>query len=94
MNKVIKAKLDDVKIDFETPIVIGGKQVSQIIIREPLVRDIKIVSHIDDEIENNATLIANLTGYTPDEMLALPIHVFEALVSGLGSFQSSKEMKS
>lgn len=93
MNK-LKVKLDDVKLEFETPLKIGSKEVTSITMREPVVRDIKLVNHIEDEIENNATLIANLTGYTPDEMMSLPIHIFEALVSGLGSFQSSKEMKS
>ena len=93
MNK-LKVKLDDVKLEFETALKIGSKEVMSITMREPVVRDIKLVNHIKDELENNATLIANLTGYTPDEMMGLPLHIFEALVSGLGSFQSSKEMKS
>ena len=93
-TKKLKAKLDDVAFEIEGDLKIGGKPVSKIIMRQPLIKDIKLVNHIEDEIENNATLIGNLTGHTPEEIEALPSHIFEALCEGLQSFQSSKEMTS
>ncbi|WP_419768591.1 phage tail assembly protein [Arcobacter sp.] len=95
MSKVykLKAKLGDVVIEIEDELKIGGKPVSKIVMREPLVTDIELVNHIEDEIDNNATLVANLTGFTVDEVKGLPIHIFEALVEGLGSFQSSNGTK-
>ncbi|PHO09787.1 hypothetical protein CPG37_07155 [Malaciobacter canalis] len=96
MSKTVKlkAKLEDVIIELEGELNVGGKPVSKIIMRQPLIRDIKLVDHIEDEIENNATLIANLTGHTVEEIESLPIHIFEGLVEGLQSFQSSKEVMS
>lgn len=90
----LKAKLEDVVIELEEDLKIGGKDVSKIVMREPTVRDIKLVNHIDDEILNNSTLVANLTGYTVDEVETLPIHIFETLVQGLQNFQSTQEVMS
>lgn len=96
MSKIykLKAKLDDIVVEFETPLQISGKPVSKIVMREPLLSDIAFVQNIKDEIENNATLIGNLTGRTPEEIEGLPIHVFEVLVEGLDSFRNSEEKKS
>lgn len=90
----LKAKLDSFVLEIEGNLKVGAKDVSLFTMREPTGRDIKIVNSIEDEIENNATLIGNLTGHTPEDIMGLPIHIFEALVEGLGSFQSSKETTS
>lgn len=87
----LKALLDSVIVEIEGDLVVSGKPVSKIIMREPTLRDIKLVNHIEDEIENNATLVGNLTGYTSDEILSLPVHISQALIEGLEFFQSSQE---
>ncbi len=91
---ILKARLDEVVIELESELKISNKDVKKITLREPTVRDIKLVNHIEDELENNTTLVANLTGYTVEEIELLPIHIFEVLVEGLGTFQSSQEEKS
>lgn len=96
MKKVfkLKAKLDDVTFEFEEPIVIAGKPVSKLVMREPLVRDIDLVVDLTDELLSNKTLIANLTGLTVDDVTTLPYAVFGVLLEGLESFQPSQETTS
>jgi|GEM_PF-2244857 hypothetical protein len=90
----LKALLPSFVIEIDGGINIGGKKVEKIEMREPTLRDIKLVNHIEDELENNATLVGNLTGYTADEILSLPIHISQVLIEGLESFQSSQEKTS
>jgi hypothetical protein len=39
-----------------------------VVMRAPKVRDIRAVSHIDDDAEREMTLLANLTGKSMDEL--------------------------
>lgn len=54
----------------DTTIVLSdGKEVKM---RTMLVRDVRAVSHIDNDIERELALISNLTGLSHDEIDAMP----------------------
>ncbi len=90
----LKALLPSVIVEIEGSVKIGGKDVSKIEMREPTLRDVKLVEHIENELDSNAALVGNLTGYTAEDILSLPIHISQALIEGLEFFQSSEEKKS
>lgn len=63
----------------------NGKTVKM---REPKVRDMKIVSSIKDDLEKETTLISNLTGLTPQEVDELNMKDFNLLDEALKDFLS------
>ena len=63
----------------------SGKKVKM---REPKVRDMRIVSKYTDEVEKEINLVANLTGLTPDEIDELNMNDYGKLQQGLKDFFS------
>lgn len=61
----------------------GGKKVTM---REPKVKDIKIVSHIKNEEERELKLIANLSMIPDQEMEEMTLADYRKLQEGLSSF--------
>ncbi len=84
-NKVV-AYLGDKKLEISTPLNIGDKDIKQITLREPKVKDLKAISHIHDELEQTTTLIANLGGFTLEEVEDLPTHIYFKLSDLLKPF--------
>lgn len=68
------------KIKFST-----GTEVEM---REPKVRDMRIVSTYTDEVEKELNLIANLTGLTLDELDELSLKDYSLLQKELQTFLS------
>ncbi len=56
--------------------------------REPLVRDMKVVSKITDDLEREIVLLSNLTEMTPDEIESLTMADFNKLDKELQGFLS------
>jgi len=56
--------------------------------RAPKVRDLKMVNHIEDEIEKEENLIANLTGISVDELDEMDIAEYKKLQKALMDFLS------
>ncbi|WP_456390585.1 phage tail assembly protein [Hydrogenimonas sp.] len=56
--------------------------------REPLVRDMKVVSKITDDLEREIALLSNLTEMTPDEIESLTMADFNKLDKELQGFLS------
>lgn len=76
----------------ETTIVLSdGKEVRM---RTILVRDVRAVSHIDNDADRELTLISNLTGLTPDELDELPWADFQMLQEALQKQGKSAGRKS
>lgn len=48
------------KIEFEEPIVVGGKEIKEVTMRVPKGKDLKAVSHIVDTHERDMTMVSNL----------------------------------
>lgn len=63
----------------------NGKKVKM---REPKVRDMRIVSKYTDEVEKEINLVANLTGLTPGEIDELNMNDYGKLQQGLKDFFS------
>jgi len=56
--------------------------------REPVVRDMRIVSTCKDEVEKELNLIGNLTGLTADEIDELSLKDYALLQKELTNFLS------
>lgn len=74
-SKVV-AYLGDIKLELLTPLKVSGKDISEIKLREPKVNDLKAVTHLGDDLEQTTTLIANLGGFTLDEVGEFPTHIY------------------
>lgn len=78
-KKIAVAYLGDQKLELSTPLNIGGKDITEIVIKEPKLKDLKAVAHIQDDFEQTVALIANKSGFTIDEMDEIPTHVYMRL---------------
>lgn len=75
-KRKVVAYLGDIKLELLTPLKVGGKDIMEIKLREPKVNDLKAVTHLRDDLEQTTTLIANLGGFTPDEVGEFPTHIY------------------
>ena len=78
-NKKVAAYLGDVKLELSTPLIVGGKEIKEIVIKEPLLEDLEAVSHIHNDLERTAMLIANKSGFTYEEIRKFPTHIYMKL---------------
>ncbi len=60
----------------------------EITMRPPKVKDMRVVSTIKDELEQDVRMICNLTGLTPDEIDELPLKDYYALQKEFTDFLS------
>ena len=77
MDKIIK---------FQKPVKIGDKTIKEIKMREPKVKDMRLVSHIENEAERELEMVANLTGLTPEELDEFPIQSYKEIQKALMDF--------
>ena len=75
-------------VTFDSPVSIGGKEVTELTIRRPYVRDMVAVGNVKNDIERDVRLIANLTDHTYDEIAGLSWDAYVQLQEKLGSFLS------
>mgnify|MGYP003536828994 FL=1 len=75
----VVAYLGDSKLELATPLIVAGKEIKEIVIKEPKVKDLQAVSHIHNDLDRTITLIANKSGFTIDEMDEIPTHVYMRL---------------
>ncbi len=59
-----KTKREAKKIIFEQPIIVDGKEIKEVTMRVPKVKDMLGVDHINDPIQREIALIGNLTDLT------------------------------
>ncbi|WNL28124.1 phage tail assembly protein [Arcobacter cryaerophilus gv. pseudocryaerophilus] len=78
-NKKVAAYLGDAKLELSTPLIVGGKDIEEIVIKEPLLEDLEAVSHIHNDLERTAMLIANKSGFTYEEIRKFPTHIYMKL---------------
>ena len=78
-KKVVVAYLGDQKLELSTPLNIGGKEIKEIVIKEPKLKDLKAVAHILDDFEQTVALIANKSGFTYEEIRKFPTHIYMKL---------------
>ena len=78
-NKKVAAYLGDAKLELSTPLIVGGKEIKEIVIKEPILEDLEAVSHIHNDLDRTVTLIANKSGFTIDEIEDFPTHIYMKL---------------
>ena len=78
-NKKVAAYLGDAKLELSTPLIVGGKEIKEIVIKEPLLEDLEAVSHIHNDLERTAMLIANKSGFIYEEIRKFPTHIYMKL---------------
>ena len=78
-NKKVAAYLGDAKLELSTPLIVGGKEIMEIVIKEPLLEDLEAVSHIHNDLERTAMLIANKSSFTYEEIRKFPTHIYMKL---------------
>ena len=80
INKTkVVAYLGDSKLELATPLIVAGKEIKEIVKKEPKVKDLKAVSHIHNDLDRTVTLIANKSGFTIDEIEDFPTHIYMKL---------------
>ena len=80
INKTkVVAYLGDSKLELATPLIVAGKEIKEIVIKEPKVEDLEAVSHIHNDLERTAMLIANKSGFTYEEIRKFPTHIYMKL---------------
>ena len=80
INKTkVVAYLGDKKLELSTPLNIGGKEIKEIVIAEPKVKDLQAVSYIHNDLDRTVTLIANKSGFTIDVIEDFPTHIYMKL---------------
>jgi hypothetical protein len=77
-----------IKLDY--PIAVGGKEVTQLEMRRPLVRDLMIAGKISNPAESEISLVANLCGLSPDELQQLDGADYTELQSQLLAMQKKR----
>lgn len=60
----------------------------EIVLKKPLVRDMRAVGHIDNDFEREMHLVCNLTGLTLNELDELELKEYKKLQEGLQGFLS------
>lgn len=78
-NKEVAAYLGDAKLKLSTPLTVSGKEIKEIVIKEPKVKDLQAVSHIHNDLDRTITLIANKSGFTIEEIEDFPTHIYMKL---------------
>ncbi len=77
------SKSNAIVVSFETPVMVAGKEVSQISARQPIMRDIKIAAESYNASEQPVAfemlLVANLLGISERECEELPPAVYNQI---------------
>lgn len=75
------------KITFSRPFLIGGAEVTQVEMREPLVRDkILFEKHSGTSAEKTLFTVASLCGLDKDDLMALSSWDYDQLVETMNDF--------
>lgn len=78
---------DTAVVTLSRPFVINGKEVTEITMREPTVRDrIMLNKAKGDEIEKELNMVAGLCGLTPIDLYTLPGFDYDQLVMEANRF--------
>jgi hypothetical protein len=76
-----------VDITLSRPADVGGAKVSQVRMREPMVRDQQAMAKMDgDNVDKEINFFANLCGLIPDDISALPMRDYSRLQAAYNSF--------
>jgi len=78
-----------IKVEFENKITLGGEEIQILELREPLFKDIRMVSQAGDEIAMQNQLIRRLSGIdviTDDEFDEIPYREYKKISEAIEGF--------
>ena len=75
-------------IKLKHPITVDGREVTEINLRRPKVRDLERVDKVDGPIAKAVTLIADLAEISPDQVRELDAGDFTAIEAAVSDFLS------
>ena len=77
-----------ITITLKHPIKIDGREVAQLTLRRPKVRDLERMDKVSGEMAKAVALVADLAEITPDQVRELDAGDFTAVAEALGDFLS------
>lgn len=78
-----------VDVTMSRPVSVGGAKLAVLRMREPLVRDQKVIQKSDgDDAEKESLLFANLCDLVPSDMDEMPVKDYLRLQAAYNSFMS------
>ena len=75
-------------IKLKHPITVDGREVAQLTLRRPKVRDLERMDKVSGEMAKAVTLVADLAELSPDQVRELDAEDFTAVAEALGDFLS------
>ena len=75
-------------IKLKHPITVDGREVAQLTLRRPKVRDLERMDKVSGEMAKAVTLAADLAELSPDQVRELDAEDFTAVAEALGDFLS------
>ena len=77
----------DVQITFEPPLVFHGKEKPTVVIREPKVKDMRVVDQISgSDLEKEMVMICRLTGINEEDLDTLSVNEYKRLQEAYAGF--------
>ena len=73
-------------IKLKHPIIADGREVTELALRRPKVRDLERIDKVSGEIAKAVTLTADLAQLTPDQVREFDAEDFAAVAERLGDF--------
>ncbi|MDE0167340.1 MAG: phage tail assembly protein [Bryobacterales bacterium] len=74
------------KIELKHPITADGREVAELTLRRPKVRDLERMDKVSGEMAKAVTMIADLAEIAPDQVRELDAEDFAAAAEALGDF--------
>jgi len=75
-DKKVETYIGDVEFELTTPLIVAGKEFTKLKFREPKVEDLEKVTHLGSELEQTITIIANIGGFTIEEVRKFPSQLY------------------
>ncbi|MEH0020881.1 MAG: phage tail assembly protein [Desulfobacter sp.] len=77
----------DIKISFDPPLTIGEESLTEITMREPLVKDMRHVDRLGGtDLEKEVVMISRLTRINPEDLDRLSVNQYKQLQDHYAAF--------
>lgn len=73
-------------IKLKHPITVDGREVAELTLRRPKVRDLERMDKVSGEMAKAVAMVADLTELTPDQVREIDAGDFTAVAEALGDF--------
>ena len=73
-------------INLKHPITVDGREVAELTLRRPKVRDLERMDKVPGEVAKAVAMVADLAEISPDQVRELDAEDFTAVAEALGDF--------